>query len=87
MIEDRTWGSVLFNVVNHAFLVVMGVVWLYPMARVIALSLSDPTMILLGEVDWYPRKPTLKGIPTSSATACCGGPMPTPCCMPASARS
>ncbi len=61
MIEDRTWGSVLFNVVNHAFLIVMGVVWLYPMARVIALSLSDPTMILLGEVDWYPRKPTLKG--------------------------
>jgi putative aldouronate transport system permease protein len=61
MIEDRTWGSVLFNVVNHAFLVVMSVVWLYPMARVIALSLSDPTAILLGEVDWYPKRPTLKG--------------------------
>ena len=39
----------------------MGVVWLYPMARVIALSLSDPTAILLGEVDWYPKRPTLKG--------------------------
>ena len=39
----------------------MAVAWLYPMARVVALSLSSANMILFNEVTWFPRQPTLKG--------------------------
>ncbi len=61
MVEDRSFGSVLFSIFNYLFLILLGVVWLYPMARVLALSLSDPNLILGGEVGWLPRKPNLRG--------------------------
>jgi len=61
MIEDRSLGSTIFNAGNHVFLIAMAVAWLYPMARVVALSLSSTNMILLNEVKWFPKQPTLKG--------------------------
>lgn len=61
MVEDRSIGSALFSIFNYLFLILMSIVWLYPMARVVALSLSDPNLILAGQVNWLPRKPNFRG--------------------------
>ena len=48
-------GSALFNGANHLFLVLVAVVMLYPLLRVMALSVSDPSFISAGKVNWYPQ--------------------------------
>ena len=51
----RSAGSVIFDVLNHTFLLSVSIASLYPLLHVIAISLSDPRAISAGLVGVFPR--------------------------------
>jgi putative aldouronate transport system permease protein len=48
-------GSLLFDTLNHIFLVFVSVASLYPLLHVVAISLSDPSAISAGLVGIFPK--------------------------------
>ncbi len=51
----KTAGSIAFDVANHAFMILLMIVMLYPLLNVVAISLSSKSFIDAGEVTWLPR--------------------------------
>ena len=54
MIEERSWGSVAFDVFNHIFLALLGLACLLPLIHVLALSLSNRSATLGTLVTLWP---------------------------------
>jgi putative aldouronate transport system permease protein len=52
-------GYKIFQIMNHAFLVLMSITFLYPYLNVLAISLNDPDNTKLGGIFLIPRAPTL----------------------------
>ena len=61
MRHSRALGSILFDVVNHLFMLFLIIAMIYPLMHVIALSLSRPDDIIAGLVNWFPRGFNTKG--------------------------
>ena len=59
MVEERNWGSRLFDVGNHMFLVLFGFACLFPMLHVLAVSFSDRAASVGGFVTVWPIRFTL----------------------------
>jgi putative aldouronate transport system permease protein len=45
-------GSRVFDVVNYIIMILLVIVMAYPLMNVLAISLSDPDHIALGNVGW-----------------------------------
>ena len=54
MVEERNWGSRLFDVANHIFLVLFGFACLFPILHVAAVSFSDRAASVGGFVTVWP---------------------------------
>jgi putative aldouronate transport system permease protein len=54
-------GSRVFDVVNYIIMILLVIVMAYPLMNVLAISLSDPDHIALGNVGWYPKGFNIKG--------------------------
>jgi len=54
MIEERSWSSVVFDVLNHLFLTLLGLACLLPLIHVFALSLSNRSATLGNLVTLWP---------------------------------
>jgi putative aldouronate transport system permease protein len=54
MIEENSFGSRLFDVVNHALLLLFGVICLAPLVHVFAVSLSNAAASMGGFVTFWP---------------------------------
>jgi putative aldouronate transport system permease protein len=54
MVEERGWGSRLFDFANHAFLILFGLACLFPMLHVLAVSFSNRSASAGGFVTVYP---------------------------------
>ena len=54
MIEDRSWGSRLFDILNYALLAVVALVCLLPLINVFAVSLSDRASTTANLVKFWP---------------------------------
>lgn len=59
MVEERGWGSRLFDVANHVFLVLFGLACLLPMVHILAVSFSDRAASLGGFVTIWPIRFTV----------------------------
>lgn len=57
----KTLGSVSFDIANHAFMILLMVVMLYPLLNVLAISLSSKAFIDAGEVTWLPKGFNISG--------------------------
>lgn len=57
----RSKGEIVFDVLNHIFLIGLIVATVYPLLHVIAVSLSDPSFVGAGQVGWIPRGLNLRG--------------------------
>jgi putative aldouronate transport system permease protein len=57
----QSWGDVLFDTGNTVFMLILMAIMLYPMLNVIAVSLSSPEAINLGQVTVFPLGFTLSG--------------------------
>jgi putative aldouronate transport system permease protein len=51
----------LFDLVNYVAMIVLVIVMVYPLLNVIAISLSHPDYIALGQVNWLPKGFNTKG--------------------------
>ena len=47
MVESKSFGSRLFDVLNYALLFVLTVVFLYPLWYVLVSSISDPVRLFM----------------------------------------
>jgi putative aldouronate transport system permease protein len=54
MVEDRGWASRLFDIANHAFLTLFGLLCLAPLVHIFAVSLSDRSASAGGFVTFWP---------------------------------
>jgi len=54
MVEEKTWGNRLFDIANHIFLVVFGIVCLVPLIHIFAVSLSNRAASAGGFVTLWP---------------------------------
>lgn len=54
MVEERGWGSKLFDIANHIFLILFGFACLFPMLHILAVSFSDRAASLGGFVTLWP---------------------------------
>ncbi|MGQ9680905.1 MAG: carbohydrate ABC transporter permease [Anaerolineae bacterium] len=54
MVEGKTWGSKLFEVFNHTFLIMVAVACLLPMIHILAVSLSSRAASVGGFVTVWP---------------------------------
>ena len=54
MIEDRSWGSRLFDILNYTFLAIVALVCLLPLINVFAVSLSDRASTTAHLVKFWP---------------------------------
>ena len=74
MVESKSFGSRLFDVLNYALLFVLTVVFLYPLWYVLVGSISDPVRLFMHNG----RCPTVWSIPllTMAIRACSAT---TPC--------
>ncbi len=54
-------GSKAFDIFNYLFMLLLALIWLFPLARVVALSLSEPNMIELNLVKWLPKGFNIEG--------------------------
>ena len=54
MVEERNWGSRLFDMANHVFLVLFGFACLFPILHVAAVSFSDRAASVGGFVTVWP---------------------------------
>ena len=61
MRSSRAFGSILFDIVNHLFMLLLIAAMIYPFMHVVALSLSRPDDIIAGLVNWFPRGFNTKG--------------------------
>ncbi|MFD0960924.1 carbohydrate ABC transporter permease [Paenibacillus chungangensis] len=57
----QSLGSKLFDTGNYIFLIGLCIAMLYPLMNTVALSLSNPEMIIQGKVSWFPRGFNLEG--------------------------
>lgn len=55
------FGSAIFDLFNYVFLIALCIVMLYPLVNTLAVSLSNPEMIVQGKVSWIPRGLNLEG--------------------------
>ncbi|MCI9335209.1 MAG: carbohydrate ABC transporter permease, partial [Lachnospiraceae bacterium] len=54
MIQNKTFGSRLFTVINTVLLILMGLLCLLPVLHVFALSLSSSNAVSAGSVLFWP---------------------------------
>jgi len=54
MVEEKNWGSRLFNVANHVFLILFAAACLFPMIHMLAVSFSDRAASTGGFVTLWP---------------------------------
>jgi putative aldouronate transport system permease protein len=54
MVQDKSWGSRLFDVVNHVFLILFAAACLFPMIHIVAVSFSDRAASTGGFVTLWP---------------------------------
>jgi putative aldouronate transport system permease protein len=59
MVEDRGWGSRLFDIANYAFLTLFGLLCIAPLIHIFAVSLSDRAASAGGFVIFWPINFTL----------------------------
>jgi putative aldouronate transport system permease protein len=60
MIEERTWGSRVFDVFNHFLLFLFGFLCLAPLVHVLAVSFSDRAASMGGFVVFWPIRFTIR---------------------------
>ncbi len=51
----RTRGELIFDIINHIILLVVGLITLYPFWYVLVASISDPDMVAAGKVLFWPN--------------------------------
>ncbi|GMK44212.1 sugar ABC transporter permease [Paenibacillus glycanilyticus] len=51
----QSFSSRLFDAANYGFMILLVIVMVYPLMNVIAISLSSPDHIDLGDVGWFPK--------------------------------
>lgn len=61
MVKRKTKGDVLFDIINLAILVMLGLIVLYPLYFVVIASISDPNFVNRGQVILIPKGVTLLG--------------------------
>lgn len=54
MVQDRSLGSILFDVLNHLLLILVSLLCLFPMIHILAISLSDRAASIGGFVSFWP---------------------------------
>lgn len=54
-------SSKIFDAINYTFLIGLCIIMLYPLVNTLAVSLSQPEMIIQGKVSWIPRGFNLEG--------------------------
>ena len=54
MVEEKSWGSRLFNIANHVFLILFAAACLFPMIHMLAVSFSDRAASTGGFVTLWP---------------------------------
>ena len=61
LLKNKTTGDIVFDIVNYAFLTVIGLISLYPLIFILSASVSDPIKIWNGEVWLLPKGVSLEG--------------------------
>lgn len=59
MIRKRSYGDISFSVINGTFLLLLGIVTLYPFLNLLAISFNDPLDTIKGQVTLWPHHFTL----------------------------
>ena len=59
MVEEKNWGSRLFDVANHVLLILFGAACLFPMIHMLAVSFSDRAASTRGFVTVWPIRFTM----------------------------
>ena len=54
MVENKSFGDKIFNICNGAFLLLLGIVFLYPMVYQLSISFSSAIAVLNREVWLWP---------------------------------
>src|SRR5688572_16197754 len=60
MIQEKSWGSRFFDIVNYLFLFLFGLACLFPLVHIIAVSLSNRAASMGGFVTLWPIGTTLQ---------------------------
>lgn len=53
--KRESFGSKLFDVINISLMIILMIIFIYPLLNVIAVSLSDYQSIARGKVTFYPQ--------------------------------
>lgn len=59
MIRKRSYGDISFSVINGTFLLLLGIVTIYPFLNLLAISFNDPLDTIKGQVTLWPHQFTL----------------------------